>query len=29
MERRVKAHLAQVDQMLVDAGPAHAVDDED
>jgi len=27
MERRVKGHLAQVDQMLVDAGPAHPVDD--
>jgi hypothetical protein len=25
----VKAHLAQVDQMLVDAGPAHPVDDGD
>jgi len=29
MERRVKAHLASVDQLLVDAGPAHSVDDED
>ena len=30
MERRVKAHLAQVDQMLVEARPAHPVDsDED
>src|SRR5215217_7311497 len=25
MERRVKAHLASVDQLLVDAGPAHPV----
>jgi hypothetical protein len=29
MERRVKAHLASVDQLLVDARPAHPVDDED